>query len=252
MKLEEKDALFASALCKRYKKARTLALDDFHLQMRQGDFFGLLGANGAGKTTAIAICSGLLSADSGSVTILGQSFHRRPKGIKGKIGLVPQEIALYKNLTVAENLAFFGKLHGLSKNILQERIADCLRISALTEHRDRLVATCSGGMQRRLNLVVGLINCPRILFLDEPTVGIDAQSRHLIHKQLLELNRKGTTILYTTHYMEEAQELCNRIGIIDKGRLIWVGKPAAILTESGAETLKDFFLQLTGEQLRDG
>jgi len=244
-------ALSACSLVKRYKNAESPALDNFNLQVEKGEFFGLLGANGAGKTTAVSIFSGLFPPDSGTVLIMGKEFGKQAKKNKQILGLVPQDIALYDNLTARENLVFFGKLYGLGGKKLSRRVAHCLEYSRLTDKATRLVATFSGGMKRRLNLAAGLINTPQILFLDEPTVGIDAQSRHLIHEQLIELNQKGTTILYTTHYMEEAQELCSRIGIIDNGRLVNQGTPEELLQQSGSSNLEDLFLHLTGKQLRD-
>jgi ABC-2 type transport system ATP-binding protein len=248
---EKVNALVADSLVKQYRKSPDRALNNLNLQVREGEFFGLLGANGAGKTTAVSIFSGFFPPDSGTVYIMGMDFHQQAKKIRQILGLVPQEIALYDNLTGMENLIFFGKLYGLSGKKLQERVDQCLEFARLSDQAKRLVATYSGGMKRRLNLATGLVHTPRILFLDEPTVGIDTQSRHLIHKQLLKLNQEGTTILYTTHYMEEAQELCSRIGIIDEGKIIEQGTPEELLHRSGRHNLKDFFLHLTGKQLRD-
>lgn len=248
---DQGDALVARSLVKRYKNSAGPALNDFSLLVGKGEFFGLLGANGAGKTTAVSVFSGFLSPDSGSVSVMGLDFSRGSNKIRQILGLVPQEIALYDQLTARENLNFFGRLYGFSGRKLQDRIDQCLDFARLTEQATRRVSTYSGGMKRRLNLATGLIHLPQILFLDEPTVGIDTQSRHLIHKQLTELNREGTTILYTTHYMEEAQELCSRIGIIDAGQIIEQGTPDALLGESGCRNLEDLFLHLTGKQLRD-
>lgn len=244
-------ALFAEQLVKRYQNSSVPALNNLTLRVRQGEFYGLLGANGAGKTTTVAVLSGLLAPDSGAVRVLDMDFRHQAQEIRQLLGLVPQEIALYERLTARENLQFFGRLYGFHGKELQERVVQCLEFARLTEHATRLVSTFSGGMKRRLNLATGLLHTPRILFLDEPTVGIDTQSRHLIHGQLSALNREGTTILYTTHYMEEAQELCTRVGIIDDGRIIEEGAPAELLRESGRRNLEELFLHLTGKQLRD-
>ncbi len=244
-------ALEASALVKRYKNSASAALDNFTLQVNRGEFFGLLGPNGAGKSTAISILSNLFPPDSGTVKVMGSEFKRQPTRIKKILGLVPQDIALYDNLTAHENLVFFGKLCDMKGKQLQGKIEKSLEFAGLVQHATRLVATYSGGMKRRLNLAAGLLHDPQILFLDEPTVGIDTQSRHLIHKQLLELNRTGMTILYTTHYMEEAQELCSRIGIMDGGKIIKKGKPAELLQKGDSANLEELFLRLTGRQLRD-
>jgi ABC-2 type transport system ATP-binding protein len=244
------DAFFAGSLVKQYKNTATPALDHFDLRVKKGEFFGLLGANGAGKTTAISILSGFFPPDSGTLLIMGMDYRRQAKNIRQILGLVPQEIALYDNLTAQENLLFFGRLYGLGGKKLRDRVDRCLGFAKLTNQATRLVATYSGGMKRRLNLATGLLHIPQILFLDEPAVGIDTQSRHLIHSQLTELNREGTTILYTTHYIEEAQELCSRIGIIDGGRMIGQGTPCELLQQSGTHNLEDLFLQMTGKQLR--
>jgi ABC-2 type transport system ATP-binding protein len=244
-------ALSAASLVKQYANAESPALNDFTLQVRQGEFFGLLGPNGAGKTTAVSLCSGLLAPDSGTIQLFGKDFKRHAHANKKILGLVPQDIALYENLTAQENLIFFGRMYGIGGEELDHQVEYCLEFSRLADKAAHLVSTFSGGMKRRLNLAVGLLNTPRILFLDEPTVGIDAQSRHLIHEQLAELNRNGTTIIYTTHYMEEARELCGRIGIIDNGKIIHQGSPEALLEQSGSSTLDDYFLEITGKQLRD-
>jgi len=243
--------IYAKSLVKHYKNSDHPALNDFTLDVQQGEFFGLLGPNGAGKTTAISILTGLFPADHGSVRIMGMFFREKEHEIKQILGLVPQDIGLYEKLTAQENLNFFGKLCGLGDKKLKEQIQQGLEFARLTEHALQPVATFSAGMKRRLNLAVGLLNEPQLLVLDEPCVGIDAQSRHLIHKQLKEINRQGTTILYTTHYMEEAQELCSRIGIIDNGRLVEQGAPAALLQQSGITNLEELFLHLTGKELRD-
>ena len=244
-------AIEARGLIKQYKNAEGPALDSFTLKVAQGEFFGLLGPNGAGKTTALSILCGLFSPDAGNVFILGMDPKQQAAKIKQILSMVPQEIALYSSLTVRENLIFFGKMYGLQAGRLRERVSRCLEIAGLTEFSDRLVSSCSGGMRRRLNLVAALLNEPKVLFLDEPTAGIDAQSRRLIHEQLRQINQQGTTILYTTHYLEEAGELCRRIGIIDNGRLVREGRPDDLLSISNCGTLDELLLHLTGTQLRD-
>lgn len=244
-------AVCAEALVKRYKKFAPPALNDFNLEVRQGEFFGLLGPNGAGKTTAISILTGLFSPDSGMVRIMGMGFREKHKEIKQILGLVPQDIGLYDKLTARENLAFFGKLCGIRGKNLEESIQQGLVFARLTEQASQRVGTFSTGMKRRLNLAVGLLNAPRMLVLDEPCVGIDPQSRHMIHEQLKEINQRGTTIFYTTHYIEEARELCSRIAVIDNGRIVEQGAPAALLQQSGMANLEDLFLHLTGKDLRD-
>jgi ABC-2 type transport system ATP-binding protein len=182
---------------------------------------------------------------------MGMAFRESEHAIKQIMGLVPQNIGLYDKLTAQENLNFFGKICGIKGKKLAERIEQGLEFSRLADHARQPVSTFSTGMKRRLNLAVGLINDPQVLILDEPCVGIDAQSRNLIHEQLTAINRRGTTILYTTHYMEEAQELCSRIGIIDNGRLVEEGTPDVLLQQSGRANLEELFLHLTGKELRD-
>lgn len=244
-------ALAAAGVGKHYQRAEQPALDNFTLRIDQGEFFGLLGPNGAGKTTALSILCGLLLPDRGTVTVLGLTYRHDASAIKSKIGVIPQEIALYDRLSGRENLVYFGRLLGLGGSRLTKRVRDCLEIAQLSQRASHLVATYSGGMKRRLNLAVGLLNEPQLLFLDEPTVGIDTQSRHLIHQELQRLHQQGTTLLYTTHYMEEAQELCSRIAILDYGRILEEGAPQELLRRSGTRHLEELFLGLTGKHLRD-
>jgi ABC-2 type transport system ATP-binding protein len=197
------------------------ALDGVSLCIHEGEFFGLLGPNGAGKTTLLRILSGVLKTDGGEVSILGH-----PAGGKDAaqfLGVVPQEIALYDMLSARRNLELFGSLNGLRGKDLAERIRRVLGIVGLEEQQERRVKTFSGGMKRRLNLAVGLLHDPPVLLLDEPTVGVDPQSRVRIFSLLKELHATGKTIIYTTHYMEEAERLCQRVGIIDHGRVLAEG-----------------------------
>jgi ABC-2 type transport system ATP-binding protein len=244
-------AILATAVTKRYPRQGQPALDNFNLKIDRGEFFGLLGPNGAGKTTVLSILTGLVQPDGGTVQVQGMTYARQCNEIKRKIGIVPQELALYDRLTARENLTFFGRLLGLGGSRLKEQIGQCLEIAQLTKRAGQPVATFSGGMKRRLNLAIGLLNEPLILFLDEPTVGIDTQSRHLIHQELQRLHMAGTTLLYTTHYMEEAQELCSRIAVLDCGRILQEGTPAQLLHGTDHRNLEGLFLSLTGKKLRD-
>ena len=189
----------------------------------QGEIFSLLGPNGAGKSTTISMLSCLLSPTSGDAIIDGHSIRQDPKQVKQVIGVVPQEIALYDTISARENLEFWGKMYGLSGATLKERVTEVLNIAGLIDRANEKVATFSGGMKRRINIAVGLLHNPKVLYMDEPTVGIDPQSRRRILDTVKELNDQGLTVLYTTHYMEEAEELSDRIGIIDHGKLIAVG-----------------------------
>jgi ABC-2 type transport system ATP-binding protein len=244
-------ALQAAGLLKIYKGSDRPALDDFNIVINQGDIFGLLGPNGAGKTTAISIMSTLLRPGNGSVRIFGADTRQEAAMVRAMIGLVPQEIALYRQLTARENLRYFGRLYGLKGRGLAARIDACLDFVGLLGKGDQLVETYSGGMKRRVNLAVGILHRPKLLFLDEPTVGIDAQSRDMILTRLTTLNKSGTTMVYTTHYMEEAEKLCSEVAIMDNGRVISQGKPAELMQNGGHATLQDMFFSLTGRKLRD-
>jgi ABC-2 type transport system ATP-binding protein len=239
-------------LTKIYKGADEPALNGISLIVSQGEIFGLLGPNGAGKTTTINILCGTLKASSGQIKVAGwESAHHREQ-IKHIIGVVPQDIALYPSLTARENLLFIGSMYGLSGKKLKERVNECLMVFGLAKFSNRLVRTYSGGMKRRINLIAGILHQPRILFLDEPTVGIDVQSRTVIIDYLKKLNMEGTTIIYTSHYMEEAEVLCSSIAIIDQGKIITQGRPSEMIgSQPGYINLESIFLNLTGRKLRD-
>ncbi len=206
---------------KRY--GEMLAVGDVSFSIPAGEIFSLLGPNGAGKTTTISMLSGLLTPTDGDARIDGHSVLQSPGRVKQAIGVAPQEIALYPTISARENLAFWGKMYGVRGARLKERIQVALEIAGLVDRADEKVETFSGGMKRRLNIAVGLLQEPKVLFMDEPTVGIDPQSRRRILDTVLELNRAGLIVLYTTHYMEEAEEISHRIGIIDHGELIALG-----------------------------
>lgn len=213
--------LQANNLHKRYEKQHAVQGISFDIQ--QGEIFSLLGPNGAGKTTTISMLSCLLSPSEGDAMIDGHSVQTEAEAVKRVIGVVPQEIALYPDLTARENLMFWGKMYSLSGAHLKQRVAETLEIAGLSDRANEKVETYSGGMKRRINIAVGLLHEPKVLFMDEPTVGIDPQSRRRILDTVLELNQRGLTVLYTTHYMEEAAELSRRIGIVDHGKLIALG-----------------------------
>ncbi|MEN8141262.1 MAG: ABC transporter ATP-binding protein [Thermodesulfobacteriota bacterium] len=227
------------------------ALDGISFSVASGELFGLLGPNGAGKSTAIALLAGLIAPDSGTIKIQGQAVSPRSLAAKKLIGYVPQDLALFADLTGRENLSFFAALYGLKGERKRERVDFCLDFAGLTERGWERVASYSGGMKRRLNLSVALLHEPQILLLDEPVVGIDAQSRQLIHSRLRQLAKGGMTMVYTTHYLEEAEELCDRLAIIDRGQIIKSGAPAELLSEDKCASLRELFFHLTGQELRD-
>lgn len=245
-------AIRVQNLFKTYPGADTPAVDGLSLVVEEGRFYGLLGPNGAGKTTTLSILCGLLNADSGEAEVMNHALPQHIDRVKPLLGVVPQDIALYDTLTARENLAFFGAMYGMKGKALRLRAKELLEEFGLTEKADKPVQTYSGGMKRRVNLMVGLLHGPRILFLDEPTVGIDVQSRALINAYLQKLNANGTTIIYTSHHMDEAERMCDGIGIIDKGKLIVEGSPQELLSaNTDCNSLEDIFLKLTGKQLRD-
>lgn len=210
-----------------------LAVKDVSFEVYAGEIFSLLGPNGAGKTTTISMISGLLTPTAGEVLIGGHSITREPLICKRMIGVVPQELALYPTLSARQNLAFFGQMYGLGGRALKARIAEVLEFTGLAERADDPVEQYSGGMKRRVNIGIGLLHHPQILFLDEPTVGIDPQSRRNILDAVKALNAQGMTVFYTTHYMEEAQELSDRVGIIDHGEIIALGDQLALMQMVG-------------------
>ena len=205
-----------------------LAVDGVSFDIREGEIFSLLGPNGAGKTTIISMLNCLLKPTGGDATVAGHSVTREPMEVKKVIGVVPQDIALYPTLSARNNLLFWGRMYGMGGDALKARVAEVLAQVGLTERAKDKVETYSGGMKRRLNIAVGLLHKPQLLFMDEPTVGIDPQSRRNILDKVKELNQQGMTVLYTTHYMEEAQELSDRVGIIDHGKLIALGTQAEL------------------------
>jgi len=215
------------------KYGNFVAVKGITFDIKEGEIFSLLGPNGAGKTTTISCLSTLYTPTSGDATICGHSVTREPMAVRNAIGVVPQDLALYEDLTARENLAFWGQMYGLSGKVLNTRIDEVLEQIGLTDKAKQRVKTYSGGMKRRVNIGVGLLHKPQLLFMDEPTVGIDPQSRRAILDSVKELNRSGMTVLYTTHYMEEAQELSHRVGIIDHGELIALGTQAELTRQVG-------------------
>ena len=216
-----------------------VAVDDVSFEVRDGEILGLLGPNGAGKTTTINMIAGVLKPDSGRVLVDGRDIWLEPTAVKRQLGVVPQEVAVYEDLTARDNLSFWGSLYGLSGAELRARVDEGLTRVGLAERAGDRVRGFSGGMKRRLNLCMGLLHRPRFLLLDEPTVGIDPQARLNILEVIREVAGGGTTVLYTTHYMEEAQELCDRIAIIDHGRILTVGTLGELTRLAGeAEVLR--------------
>jgi ABC-2 type transport system ATP-binding protein len=214
------------------------AVNGVNFAIRQGEIFGLLGPNGAGKTTIISMLTCLLMPTSGTVSIAGYDIVNQAKTVKGIIGLVPQDLAVYPQLSARDNLLFFGRIYGLKGRQLRQRVNDLLQMVGLNERANDLVNNFSGGMKRRVNIAAGLLHQPQVLFLDEPTVGVDPQSRNFIFDNIERLNQQGMTILYTTHYMEEAERLCHRVAIIDRGQIIALDTPKALIDSLGGGIIR--------------
>ena len=267
-------------LTKRY--GSRVAVDQLNLTLRKGERFGLVGPNGAGKTTTISMLVGVLAPDAGEILFEGQPLRSESDPVKCRLGYVPQELALFEELTAQQHLELFGALYGLDKQALSDRANDCLTLAGLSDRARQRVKTFSGGMKRRLNLAIALVHEPEILVLDEPSVGVDPQSRNAIFEALEHLAEAGMTLLYTTHYMEEVERLCERIAIMDEGRIVAEGSLAELnellpltpkrtitldadeatlrtLAASGltwqetvaTSPLETVFLHLTGKTLRD-
>lgn len=200
-----------------------LSVDHLNMKIEAGEIFGLLGPNGAGKSTTINMIVGLLPMDQGKISVDGIDVKEQPLEVKRRIGLVPQDLALYENMPAADNVAFFGRLYGLRGGQLKERVQEALRFVGLEERAKQLPQTFSGGMKRRLNIACSIVHHPKLIIMDEPTVGIDPQSRNHILESVRQLNRMGSTVIYTSHYMEEVAALCDRVAIVDQGRVIACG-----------------------------
>ncbi len=226
-----KNMIEAQGLVKQYGDIE--AVRGLSFTIRQGEIFGFLGPNGAGKTTTISMLSCLLEPTAGSATVAGYDIVKESSEVKQRIGLVPQELALYPTLSARDNLNFFGRIYGLHGSALRQRVDETLEMVGLAERAGSAVETFSGGMKRRLNIAAGLLHRPEVLFLDEPTVGVDPQSRNAIFEHVERLNAAGMTILYTTHYMEEAERLCQRVAIIDEGRIIALDTPRKLIADLG-------------------
>jgi ABC-2 type transport system ATP-binding protein len=236
-------------LVKKFEDAT--AVDGISLEVQKGELFGLLGPNGAGKTTTINVLCGLIKPTSGIVKIGDYDVQKETAKVKKLIGVCPQESAIYPYLTGAENVELFGNLHTMDKETLKKRRDMLLEKMGLVEDAKRKSDKYSGGMKRRLSLILALIHDPQIAFLDEPTVGMDPQSRHAVWDFIKELKEESKTIILTTHYMEEAEELCDRVGIIDHGKLIALGNPQTLISKKKVKNLEEVFIALTGRKIRE-
>jgi ABC-2 type transport system ATP-binding protein len=227
----DKNIVEAQSLVKRYSTVE--AVKGLSFAIRRGEIFGFLGPNGAGKSTTISMLSCLLEPSAGTANVAGYDVVKASSEVKRRIGLVPQELALYETLSARDNLDYFGRIYGLHGRGLRRRVDEVLEMVGLSERARAAVKTYSGGMKRRLNIAAGLLHHPEVLFLDEPTVGVDPQSRNAIFEHVERLRDEGMTILYTTHYMEEAERLCDRVAIIDEGRIVALDTPRKLIADLG-------------------
>jgi ABC-2 type transport system ATP-binding protein len=228
------------------------AVNGLSLDIKKGEMFGFLGPNGAGKTTTINILCGLLEPTAGTAEIGGFDIRKQPRKAKALIGVCPQEVAVYKFLSGLENIELFGNLHGMEREALKERAAELVRGAGFEDAAKRRAKGYSGGMMRQLNLLIALISDPQIVFLDEPTVGMDARARRRTWEYIGSLKDEGKTVILTTHYIEEAQALSDRVGIIDYGELIALGVPQELMAEHEAPDLEAVFLEITGRRIAEG
>lgn len=248
--LQNGNAIIVNDLVKHFNDVK--AVNGLNLEIRKGEMFGFLGPNGAGKTTTISLLCGLLKPTAGSALIGGFDIGKEPQKVKELIGVCPQEAAVFKFLSGRENLELFGNLHGMEKQAIKQRAADLIDRADFTEAASRRAKGYSGGMMRQLNLMIALMSDPEIVFLDEPTVGMDARARRRTWEFIGALKEQGKTVILTTHYIEEAQALSDRVAIIDYGELIALGTPDALMAEHDVKDLESVFLKLTGRRIAEG
>ena len=248
-KSEQAAAIAISGLTKDYGDVR--AVDGLTLAIPEAEVFGLLGPNGSGKTTTINCLTGLLKPTAGAITVAGYDVQVNGREARGVMGVSPQETAVYPYLTGRENVELFGQLYAVPKEKLRVRVDYVIEKVGLVDDAGRRVGKCSGGMKRRVRIAMALVTDPKVVLLDEPTVGMDPQSRRAIWDFVMELKDKGKTVLLTTHYMEEADEICDRVGVVDHGKLIELGAPSSLKAKHGAEDLEDVFIALTGRKIRE-
>ncbi len=234
-----------------YKGQPSSCFSNLNLTVQEGERFGLFGPNGAGKTTLMNCMTGLLIYQQGSIQLLGHEIAHHKKSINSLFGFVPQDFSFYQELSPVENLAFFGAWSGLNKIEIKNKTEELLEVLGLTDVRNKQVQQFSGGMKRRVNLAIGVIHNPRILFLDEPTVGVDVHTRHAIISYLKKLNVGGTTLIYTSHQLSEAEELCNKVALIDDGKIIAHDTLQKLKQDHKEDGLEGLFINLTGKSFRD-
>ena len=235
----------------RYPGNESASFTGMNLQVAKGERFGLFGPNGAGKTTLMNLMTGLLTTNEGIISLAGMRVGKHKQHVNRLFGFVPQDFSFYQELSPKENLEFFGAWYGLDKRTIKQKTDELLQVMGLEDVRNKQIPQFSGGMKRRVNLAIGVIHNPGILFLDEPTVGVDVQTRHAIIDYLIALNKNGTTLIYTSHQLDEAEDLCNDIALIDNGKIVAKGELHMLLKEHKHTELEALFLNLTGKYYRD-
>lgn len=244
-------AVQVNHLSHQYKGQKRPLLSDLNLTVARGESFGLFGPNGAGKTTLISLITGLIDYRKGEVKILGKEIQSNRKEVRSRFGYVPQSLSYYEELSPLHNLDYFGAMMGLSQSKINKRTDELLDVLGLSQVKNKPIKTFSGGMKRRVNLAIGVIHEPEIIFLDEPTVGVDVQTRHAIIAYLKKLNAGGTTLFYTSHHLSEAQELCDTVALMDMGEIVAHDKLGELLSSHQQQGLEGLFLELTGKAFRD-
>ena len=227
------------------------AVDDISFDVMDGEIFGMIGPNGAGKSTTFSMLTTLVKPTSGSITVAGFDVYKQDNRIRPIIGIVPQKLSLYPDLTARENLELMGKLYDVPKKEMDERIDYYLKLVGLASHADRFTGGFSGGMKQRLSVICAVLHEPQIIFWDEPSTGLDPQTRQSIWKLARKFNGEGKTLVFTTHYMEEADNLCDRVAVMNLGKLVALDTPEKLKEKSGSSNLEDMFIRLTGEEVRD-
>jgi ABC-2 type transport system ATP-binding protein len=230
---------------------KIVAVDDVSFDISKGEIFGMIGPNGAGKSTTFSMLTTLIKPTSGTISVAGFDAEKEGDKIRPLIGIVPQKLSLYEDLTARENLEFMGDLYGVPHKLASERIAHYLKLVELETHSDRLTRGFSGGMKQRLSVIAAVIHDPEILFWDEPTTGLDPQTRQAIWQLAREFNSKGKTLIFTTHYMEEADDICDRVAVMNDGKMVALDSPKELKVKAGVETLEEAFMHFTGEMIRD-
>ncbi len=233
------------------RRRKITAVSDVSFDVLKGEIFGMIGPNGAGKSTTFAMMATLIKPTSGSIKIAGFDVEREDDRIRAIIGIVPQKLSLYPDLTARENLELMGNLYDVPKKVKEERIQYYLKLVNLESQADRLTGGFSGGMKQRLSVISAVIHDPQIIFWDEPTTGLDPQTRQAIWKLALKFNKEGKTLIFTTHYMDEADKLCDRVAIMNEGKLMALDNPENLKRASNSTSLEEVFIHLTGEEIRD-